>query len=151
MLFGRSITLWTARLSMALLAVGFSLLLRRGGGHQKQEAVRLIWTIACAVLVLHVAAAFQYVHHWSNADAVRAASDQTRQFLGFGVGGGIYAGYAFLLLWILDVSLWWAAPSWRERRPAVRSAVIAIAAFMAFNAAVVFAPRLPGGSDCSSA
>lgn len=139
MFSGRSITLWTARLSMALLAVSFVLLLRRNAERRGQQEARLIWTAACAIFVLHVAAAFHFVHHWSNASAIRATADQTRQILGFSVGGGLYASYAFLVLWIFDVIIWWAAPDWREKQRGIRTVLIGFMAFIAFNAAVIFA------------
>lgn len=136
---GRPITLWTARLSMALLAWSFVRLLRHDGGQHGQRHVRLIWTTACAVFVLHVAAAFEFIHHWSNASAVRATADQTRELIGVSVGGGLYASYVFLALWILDVIIWWSAPKWRERHRAIRTAFLGFVVLIAFNAAVIFA------------
>jgi hypothetical protein len=93
------ITLWTARVAMAFLAMTFALFLRVSPRERQTSLPRFFWTAGCAIFIVHVTAAFQFVHHWSNAHAVRVTAQQTPQRVIYG-----------------------------------------FMAFMAFNAAVVFAP-----------
>jgi hypothetical protein len=54
-------------------------------------------------------------------------------------GGGLYANYAFGLLWAADASWWWLQPDGYRRRPdGLEAAVQGFLGFMAFNATVVF-------------
>jgi hypothetical protein len=102
---------------------------------------RWAWSLGCAVYLVHVAFAFQFLHHWSHAAAVEHAARRTFEVVGFEFGAGIYVNYAFTLLWVGDVALWW------RRRLAGKSVaplyywlVQAIFGFMMFNATVVFGP-----------
>jgi hypothetical protein len=78
--------------------------------------------------------AFHYYHDWSHARAFEATREQS------GWGEGIYANYAFTLLWLADAAWWWLGP----KKYAARSRVLnlelhAFMLFIAFNATVVFA------------
>ncbi len=100
---------------------------------------RRIWTLGCAALWLHVAAAFQFIHHWSQAEALRQTAEQTQNLTGWSWGGGIYINYVFAAFWL------WTVIRWRRLAPASQSSaefwtLHAIFAFMMFNATVVFGP-----------
>lgn len=127
---------------MALLALAFACMAAAGqrARDSHASALRLIWTFGCAVFILHVAAAFQFAHHWSHRAAYDATARQTRELLGTEIGAGLYVSYFFLAMWIADVIAWWAWPTWRERQRFARVALYVFMAFIAFNASVVFAP-----------
>ena len=90
---------------------------------------------------MHVVFAFQFLHHWSHAAAVEHAARRTFEVAGFEFGAGIYVNYAFTLLWIADVILWWRRSlAGKPIAPVYYWVVQAIFGFMMFNATVVFGP-----------
>ena len=106
----------------------------------KEKRVRWLWTMACAAMLIHVGIAFDQVHHWSHHAAYEATASQTASVTGLNWGGGVYANYTLLLVWLADVLWWWGNPESYAKRP--RSATWSIhgfLAFMWFNAAVIFA------------
>lgn len=106
----------------------------------RQRWARWTWSAGCLLYLLHVAAAFEFFHHWSHAQAYRETARQTRELLGWHWGGGLYFNYAFTLGWVLDVAWWWLAPASRLARPAaVTLAWQGFCLFMVINGAVVFA------------
>ena len=90
---------------------------------------------------MHVAAAFQFVHHWSHAEAVRFTAEQTARMIGLRSGSGIYLNYLLMLVWGGDCAYWWIAGSnaYHRRSGGVSVALHAFLLFMMFNATVVFA------------
>jgi hypothetical protein len=135
--YGELLTRWTARFALLLYASALTLRARQ------TNAIRLIWTCGCVVYLLHAACAFHFVHHWSHAQAYAATARQTAAVVGLDWGGGLYANYAFTLLWLGDVCWWWASPQGYETRPRfIEWAVQAFFAFMWFNATVVFGTGL---------
>jgi hypothetical protein len=131
---GELLTRWSALL--ALLSYVLALMLRIV---HRPNLSRMTWTGACLIYMLHVACAFQFVHHWSHAEAYAATARQTAQVVGLDWGGGLYANYAFTLLWASDVCWWWARPGRYLARPrSIERSVQAFLGFMWFNATVVF-------------
>jgi hypothetical protein len=109
---------------------------------------RVVWTIGCAALWLHIAAAFHFIHDWSHANAVRETAGQTRELTGWDFGGGVYVNYAFAILWLWDAAFWWRRAADVPQSPARVWAIHAVFAFMMVNATVVFGPaywRYVGG------
>lgn len=109
------------------------------------------WTAAAGAYLLHVAAAFHFVHHWSHAEAFEHAVKRTYEVVGVATGIGIWINYGFTLVWLADVVLWGVdlrlaqradvgRPRWLAmlRAPAIRLAWVAFFLFMAFNATMVF-------------
>src|SRR4051812_10499094 len=92
----------TAGVSLVLYAI--ALLLRLRG---TSSAATIIWAAAFMFLVIHVALAFHHVHHWSHRDAFDATARQTAEVFGVGWGGGIFANYALLVVWAVEVLNWW--------------------------------------------
>ena len=92
---------------------------------QRDRVSRITWSLACAFYLVHVAAAFQFYHHWSHTAAYIA----TERISGW--GASLYINYLFIAIWISDIIFWW-------RARAVRVAIHVFFAFMFFNAAVVF-------------
>jgi hypothetical protein len=117
----------SAWLSFVLYIATYVLWLRG----QRLSSVRWCWTVAWLIFAVHVALAFHIVHHWSNASAYEATTQQS------GVGEGLYFNYATLLLWGADVVRWWMAPQttcrWYVR------VFHALLGFMWLNATVFFA------------
>jgi hypothetical protein len=90
--------------------------------------------------LLHVVCAFEYYHHWSHAVAYSSTARQTAETVGLDWGGGLYANYAFTVVWVGDVVWWWVGvESYQTRERWIESTVQGFLGFIAFNATVVFA------------
>ncbi len=137
---GELLTRWTVRLALALYVLGLVLRWSAGGRRSWLAGARLAWTAGCLAFLLHVGCAFHFYHHWSHADAYAATARGTVAVVGWDWGGGLYANYAFGLVWLADVVWWWRGLEvYDTRRRAVEWMLQGFLAFIAFNAAVVFA------------
>lgn len=104
------------------------------------RASRALWTLGAGQLVLHSAIAFHIRHRWSHADALASTAAQTAALTGWHWGGGLYANYAFIALWVVDAAWWWVRPaSYPVRTGPWRHASTVAFLFMFANGAVVFA------------
>ena len=132
---GQSLTIETVRVAAAVYVLSVAAWLEC-----RDRAARITWSIACAFYIAHVAAAFQFYHHWSHAAAYLETARQTANTIGIDWGGGLYFNYLFTLIWIADVLWWWHAGliAYRQRQW-IGSAIHYFLAFMFFNATVVFA------------
>ena len=95
--------------------------------------------LGLAMALLHTAVAFDVVHNWVHADAVRSTALQTEAVFGARVGWGVYVNYLFFAVWLADV-WWWRAGRAITRRP--RGVTVALRGFylvIVLNAAVIFA------------
>src|SRR5438094_2949407 len=99
---GELLTRWTVRLALTLYVLGLALRLKAGGDWQQLAWARLAWTAGCVVFLAHVACAFQFTYQWSHAVAYAATAKRTAEVAGFDWGGGLYANYAFTVLWAAD-------------------------------------------------
>jgi hypothetical protein len=100
---------------------------------------RIWWTAGCLMLFVHVACAFQFVHHWSHRAAYEATAQQTEALTGFASGSGVYVNYAVLVVWLSDVCWWWRSPaSYESRTLGSQWLLQGFLAFVWFNATVVF-------------
>lgn len=108
--------LWTAR--VALLAYACALLApyffpksygptSSRQGQSDSTLALVLSTLALAALAVHVAVAFDRVHHWSHAAAYEHTAARTAAWLGIRVGGGVWVNYAVLAAWTLDASVGW--------------------------------------------
>lgn len=111
---------------------------------RRDAAARIAWTAGCLLYLAHVAAAFEYRHHWSHTAAYESTAQQTADVFGVDWGGGLYFNYVFTILWIADVFWWWRAGLDRycARRRSLHLAVQIFFAFMFFNGAIVFGSPL---------
>jgi hypothetical protein len=126
---GDFVTRHTARVAVLFwaLAVGARLL-----GCTRHTS-RWLWTLACGAYLIHVAAAFEHIHHWSHA----AAFEHVELVNGF--GPGIFVSYLFSLIWLADVLWWLFAPISYESRPRwIDLGVHGFMAFVVFNGTVVY-------------
>ncbi len=139
---GELLTRWTVRAALACYAISIGLMLAVVRRERADRPIRALWTFGCVLYLAHVAAAFQFVHAWSNAAAYRETARQTAALFGIDSGVGLWFNYAFTAAWSADVAYWWLAgiARYRRHRPAwVSVALHGFMAFMAFNATVVFA------------
>ena len=84
---------------------------------------------------------------WSHASAVAVTARQTRDVYGLDWGGGVFANYAFVAVWIVET---WR---WRARPDAFTWGVRVFFLIMIANAAIVFAAgwrRLLGAAITSA-
>ena len=108
---------------------------------RRASLLRVIWSLGFVFFLLHLAAAFEFVHDWSHQAAWDHTSEQTFQLTGLRWGGGVYFNYLFAMVWFCDVLLWWWKGSpWRTRHRSYRYFVHFYFAFIVFNATVVFGP-----------
>jgi hypothetical protein len=131
---GELLTRWTVRVALAFYVAGLA------SRCFSPRWSRPAWTAGCVCYLLHVACAFEYYHHWSHADAYEFTARQTAAVVGLDWGGGLYANYAFTLLWLADVVWWWLRHASYLSRPRWIDVVVhGYLGFIAFNATVVFA------------
>jgi hypothetical protein len=137
--WGELLTRWTVRLALSLYIVA---LILRASAYGKQRPfawARLAWTAGCLCFLLHVACAFHFYHDWSHGIAYASTARRTVEVVGLDWGGGLYANYAFMLVWAADVCWWWYDLDGYEARPrGVAWSVQGFLGFMAFNGTVVF-------------
>jgi hypothetical protein len=100
----------------------------------RRHLAQLSWLLGWFLLVIHTGIAFGVGHDWSHAEAVRHTARAS------GVGAGIWINYLVLLAWGADAVLLAWSPLRYAFRPAwVGGLVHGFLAFVAFNAAVVYA------------
>jgi hypothetical protein len=104
------------------------------------------------LLLVHIAIAMDVAHNWSHQSAVAATARQTSAVYGLNWGGGVYANYLFVAVWLFELWRWrrGSSPD-APRAPRPRLIVWTIRIFylvMILNAAVVFAvgPRRVAGA-----
>jgi hypothetical protein len=138
---GELLIAWSARVVVAFYLLRLAADVLIADPVRRDRWARWAWTLGCAVYLVHVAFAFQFLHHWSHAAAVEHAARRTFEVVGFEFGAGIFVNYVFTLLWIADVVLWWRRSlAGRSTGPVYYWVIQAIFAFMMFNATVVFGP-----------
>ena len=131
------ITIWIAILAYTVGCVVFAIAWTRA---DVDRWVRLAWTIGCAALLAHFAAAFHFHHAWSHESAYVDTARQTAEVFGINWGGGLFINYAVAVLWIIDVSWWWFAGlrAYRRRPWFLTLLWHGFLIFIIFNATVVF-------------
>ncbi len=132
---GRNMILWTVRLSVILYAVVAwrCLFPTTSGAAGRRQTVA--WSLSWLLCVAHVMCAYHFEHHWSQQAALKHTAEMTERVVGIDWGGGLYINFMFLAWWGVDVYQ-------LMRGKAQRTAGIlqGTAAFMMFNATVVFGP-----------
>jgi hypothetical protein len=129
---GDVVTRQTARVAVLFWGLAAAQLLL---GHR--ASARWTWTLACTAYLVHVATAFDQVHGWSHAAAVRHVEIVS------GFGPALFVSYAFSLLWIADVAWWWIDRPGYDARPVWLDRLIhGFMAFVVFNGTIVYATGL---------
>jgi hypothetical protein len=137
---GESLMLWAIRVAVACMYFRWL----AGIGRITTVPSRLecwLWTLGCLAYLIHVASAFQFVHHWSHTAAWQHTADETRRISGIARGDGLWVNYLFTAIWLIDC--WRLIRANRQQRPTSRRLdvwVFWLFLFMVFNATVVFGP-----------
>lgn len=98
-----------------------------------------LWFTGSVLSLVHLLAAYSYVHHWSHLEAVAHTAEQTRELTGLSAGFGIYFNFLFVGLWLGDaIWLMGSEDSYLRRGTRVDRVVYGYLVFIAFNGAVVF-------------
>jgi hypothetical protein len=122
------VTRQTARVAVLFWGLAAAGLLCR-----RREFARLSWSLGCAAFLVHVAVAFDRVHGWSHAAAVRHVEAVS------GFGSGLFVSYFFTLLWTADAAWWWIDRAGYDRRALWLDRLIhGFMAFIVFNGTVVY-------------
>ena len=97
---------------------------------------RMAWLSSWIFCLIHVVCAYHFQHQWSQTAAIIHTAEMTERVVGLYWSGGLYINYLFLTVWGIDcVRLF-------RQKPGLHPATMhAVAAFMMFNATVVFGPR----------
>ena len=137
---GEFLTRLTIWITIVAYAVGSVLFAVSRGRPRWDSATRVVWTIAVVSLIAHFICAYQFYHHWSHTSAYLDTARQTDEVIGLNWGGGLFINYAFLLIWIVDITSWWrrGLNSYRTRPWPVITLWHAFLIFILFNATVVF-------------
>ena len=136
---GHLLSIWTIRISLALLAAVVLGALAGLADRRWQSVGRWLWTVGWLLAVVHVVCVFQLDHGWSHARAVADTARRTAEQTGWEFGGGVYFNYAFLLVWGLDAGSSWLAPQhYHCRSRVLTAAIVGYLLFIAFNSTVVF-------------
>jgi hypothetical protein len=126
----------TVRVALAYYAVAAFVMLGLSRGDwagPRGQTVRLTWSLAWAAYIVHLGFAAEY-HGYSHAAAIEHTAQRTG-----GYGHGIFVSHLFTLIWTLDLLWWWRSPrSYADRPLALGIAGHAFAAFLWFNATVVY-------------
>lgn len=131
---GELIILWAARVAMLLYVAG---IVGRLTGHWR--LARAAWSVGSLALVVHVAAALAFVHHWDLDSAYAEVAQQTADTYGLDWGGGVYINFLFNAVWLADAGWWCLAPaSYLARSRGWDLVVHGFMAFIVFNAVIVF-------------
>jgi hypothetical protein len=122
------VTRQTARVAILFWGVAAASLLL---GYR--DWARASWMVGAATFVVHGVTAFDRVHGWSHAAAVRHVEAVS------GFGAGLFVSYAFTLVWAADAAWWWLNRRGYEARPASLDRLVnGLLAFVVFNATVVY-------------
>lgn len=140
MLLGEFLTRFSIWMALAGYFTGSVLLAASRGRIGIERLARLVWTLGCVSLVFHFFFAFNFYHHWNQADAYSDTARQTAAVVGLDWGGGLYINYIILILWIADTTWWWmkGLEKYRSRSRYLTLAWQALLLFIVFNATVVF-------------
>jgi hypothetical protein len=89
---------WTARTALAFYVLSLGLRMLAAGRPSWLNAARLTWTIGYGIFLVHLAAAFHFVHGWSHAAAIEETARRTHETVGLDWGGGVYVNHTFAIV-----------------------------------------------------
>lgn len=127
-------------LAVSGYAIGVGLILLARGRREWLLTARLVWTIGCVAMIVHIGFAFHFYHGWSHTAAYVETARQTSDVVGIDWGGGVWINYAFVALWAFDAGSWWwnGIEAHRCRYWLLSATWQFLLVFMFFNALVVF-------------
>ena len=138
-MFGEALIRWTARFAVTCYVMRLMIGVSSQGTISSKRAARWWWTAGCACFFVHVATAFHFEHGWNHAAAFESTARRTAEMTGWKSGVGLYVNEAFLLLWVMDLTLWWIDLKWPQNR-VVFWTVQGIFSFLMIQATAVFGP-----------
>lgn len=132
---GMLITIWLVRVSVAFYAIAVYRVVDLPPREQRTDSVKKwCWMLSWAFCVAHVIAAFHFIHKWSHDAALKHTAEMTERVVGVHWSGGLFINYMFLA--------WWGVDAVRQLAGQRTSLSLhLVAAFMMFNATVVFGPK----------
>ncbi len=138
---GEWLTRITAWLAFALWFITF-LQMQHVGRTGPGRGGKFVWLAGSAVMLIHVALAFQFHHQWSHEAAIVETARQTAEVTGMNWGGGVWLNYLFTAVWLSDACWRVFCPnSYPSRARWFGAGVHVFLAFIWFNATVVFGSR----------
>jgi hypothetical protein len=130
---------WTVRAALACYVAALAIRILADGRRPWRKAARAAWTAGYAFFLLHLAAAFHFVHGWSHDAAYRETARRTYEVVGLDWGGGVYVNHAFALVWGMDVVWWWLSLDGYSRRSRwIEWGIQGLLGFVAFNSTAIF-------------
>lgn len=135
---GHNMIVWTVRVSVALYVIAlwrYLFVIRRQLKVGVDSIYRLTWSLSWLMCLVHIVCAYHFQHHWDQAAALKHTAELTERVVGLHWSGGLYVNYVFISMWGADVGR-------ILLRTSEASSVLlhSVAAFMMFNATVVFGP-----------
>ncbi len=126
----------TIHASLLLYAAALILLLIA----RRPILARFLYTLGLVLLFIHVALAYHFFHHWSQAHVLQHTADQTFAMTGVRSSAGVYLNYLFMGLWLIDAIWWWGRPAgaYRLRHKSITLSLHGFLLFIIVNAAIVF-------------
>ena len=103
------------------------------------KTARVVCRVGAMAMLLHIAAAYGWVHRWDHAAAVSATADESYAVTGIRAGWGIYVNWAFAVGWCV-----YAGMAHRTRGSLRSRCVVAfevVGSLMMFAATIVFEDR----------
>jgi hypothetical protein len=128
--------------ALAVACYAFRLLIDPSGrrSERRQRCARACWTAGCLCLILHILAALEFEHGWSQAAAWEHTRRRTFELTGFDSGIGLVANYVMATMWLIDAIGWNRALDWPYCHRRWYWLVQIVFAFLVLNATVVFGP-----------
>jgi hypothetical protein len=104
---------------------------------------RRLWSLGCLSYVAHMILAFEVAYDWSHANAVADIAVQSESISGVRASWGIWINYAYGLVWLADLGIWWRLGEigYRNRPRWTHWAVHGFFLFMLFNGGFIFVER----------
>jgi hypothetical protein len=137
---GELLTRWSIRVALLCYAAALAVQLASNERPNMLREARLAWTVGCALLWAHLAAAFHFYHNWSHTLAFEDTARQTEEMLGWPIGEGVYVNYLVAAVWTADAAYWWIAGlgCYAARPRWITVTVHAFLLFIVANATITF-------------
>jgi len=130
-------TIWITLVAYAIGSFSFAFVPKR---ILADRIARIAWSIACTSLFAHLISGYQFFYGWSHRTAYADTARQTEEVVGLAWGGGLFINYALLIVWTIDLAVWWrnGLNSYRKRPWPLIAVWHWFLIFIIFNATVVF-------------
>ncbi|MDV6032944.1 MAG: hypothetical protein F9B45_23230 [Phycisphaera sp. RhM] len=65
-----------------------------------EAAYGWLWLAGSMFMLIHIAASYGLVHHWSHRDAIEVTARESFRVTGIRVGWGVYVNFLFAMAWL---------------------------------------------------